>query len=131
MCRLGGGVQGDLGALMIATSSNDVDVLLLLLQAAHPSVAWALPETLQLPLARLLTVLSPADDCDEKTCTEQQVASTGSSHWASSEALRTECLLLDQIAEGCPYTLRQLQRAMASAAAAGLPQVGGNFQSLH
>ena len=125
-CRLGGGVQGDYASLAIAVSRKDVDVLLLLLQAAHNAVPWKSQEALQLPLARLLTLFTPSDDDDDRAqC--KQAAVTADSHWASSEVSPQECSLLDQIAQGCLYSRQQLQRAMTTAAAAGLSEVSRPF----
>jgi hypothetical protein len=125
-CRLGGGVQGDYASLAIAVSRKDVDVLLLLLQAAHNAVPWKSQEALQLPLARLLTLFTPSDDDDDRAqC--KQAAVTADSHWASSEVSPQECSLLDQIAQGCLYSRQQLQRAMTTAAAAGLSEVSLPF----
>jgi hypothetical protein len=125
-CRLGGGVQGDYASLAIAVSRKDVNVLLLLLQAAHNAVPWKSQEALQLPLARLLTLFTPSDDDDDRA-QFKQAAVTADSHWASSEVSPQECSLLDQIAQGCLYSRQQLQRAMTTAAAAGLSEVSRPF----
>lgn len=119
-CCTGGGVQGDACALMIAVSSNNTDVLLLLLQAASAVVTWGAQEAMQLPLARLLTLVPPARHDDEETRAAEPQAEAG---WACDELSSNECHLLDRIAHGCPYTLRQLQRAMAAAAAGGQAEV--------
>jgi hypothetical protein len=105
---------------MIAVSSNDVDVLLLLLQAASAVVTWSVQDAIQLPLARLLTLVPPSHlDDEEPRAAELQEAI----NWACDDLSSSECHLLDQIALGCPYTLRQLQRAMAAAAAGGQAEV--------
>lgn len=122
-CRLGGGVQGDYTSLAIAVSRKDVDVLLLLLQAAHNAVPWKSQEALQLPLARLLTLFTPTDDDVDDRAQSKEAAVTADSHWASSELSPQECSLLDQIAQGCLYSRQQLQRALTTAAAAGLSEV--------
>ena len=144
-CLLGGGVQGDAAALLIAVSRNDADVLQLLLQAADVSVAWGLKEFMQLPLARLLQHLPQADEDDDGMQLPPLKSSSSSSssllllssssstttpsHWAATAASPLECLLLDRIAQSCPYTHRQLQRAMTVAAAAGLSEVSGWFSA--
>jgi hypothetical protein len=121
-CLLGGGVQGDSAALSIAVSCNDIEVLLLLLQA-RVSAPWGLRDALQLPLARLLTLQPPSDEEPRST---QLVVSATSSHWAATEVSAHECLLLDEIAKGCTYSLRQLQRAMTAAAAEGLTEASAS-----
>jgi hypothetical protein len=133
-CISGGGVQGDAAALLIAVSRNDVDVLLLLLQANLTSIPWESNDALQLPLSRLLLLSPPKvddDDCMysmESDSTSAKTQST-SSHWALTVASPKECLLLDQIANGCLYSPRQLHRAIEAAVTAGLKEVNIFFSS--
>jgi hypothetical protein len=129
-CLLGGGVKGDAAALSIAVARNDIDVLLLLLQSDLNSTSWESKDALRLPLARLLTLPFPSDD-DEDCIRSVGSASTGALpkavHWAYTQASPQQCLLLDQIAEGCPYTPPQLHRAIEAAVSAGLNEVSEFF----
>jgi hypothetical protein len=133
-CISGGGVQGDAAALLIAISRSDVDLLLLLLQANLTSTPWESNYALQLPLSRLLLLFpTNVDDDDfmysmELDSTSAKTQST-SSHWALTVASPKECLLLDQIANGCLYSPRQLHRAIEAAVTAGLKEVNIFFSS--
>ena len=125
---MGGGVQGDAAALSIAIDRNDVDVLLLLLQATVISMPWDSKDAFRLPLARLLTLpFSAVDSAGSIYSSESGSASAeahlATMHWASAQASPQECLLLDRIAECCPYAPRQLHRAIEAAISAGLKEV--------
>jgi hypothetical protein len=108
---------------MIAVTRNDSRVLLLLLQAAEPSSSWEINEALQLPVGSLLMLLPQTEDDDERARSLQKASPVPLPSWSSCDVPPSHCLLLERIAQSCPYTPMQLQRAMAAAAAAGFPEV--------